>query len=71
MNSKLLERGKTGVKPDRLITREEFRELVGIGRTTEWKLGIEGKLPTAVIVRGRKRGYLESSYFNWLRENSK
>jgi len=58
------------IKPDRIISRSEFRELTGISRTSEWDLGRRGKLPTLVVIDGRKLGYLESAYLDWLKQNS-
>ena len=55
---------------DRLISRNQFRELTGISRTTEWRLSQEGVLPGAVVVNGRFLGYLESAYADWLKQHS-
>lgn len=63
---------KTQEKPnvDRVIPRAEFRQLVGIGRTTEWRLAREGKLPAIVEIDGHVLGYLESAYLAWLKQHS-
>jgi len=55
--------------PDRIISRNQFRELTGISRSTEWRLAQEGKLPALVEVNGRALGYLESAYNQWLQQN--
>ncbi len=58
-------------RPDRIIPRAEFRELTGMSRTSEWDLSRRGMLPALVIIDGRKLGYLESAYREWLQANSK
>lgn len=56
---------------ERIITRKEFRELTGISRTKEWRLGQKGLLPNTIEVNARILGYLESSYIEWLLKHSK
>ena len=55
--------------PDRILSRSEFRELTGISRTSEWDLSRQGKLPPLVVIDGRKLGYLESAYNQWLQQH--
>lgn len=54
---------------ERIISREEFRERSGIGRTKEWQLLRQGKLPAIVIIDGRKLGYAESDFLKWIHKN--
>lgn len=54
---------------DRIIKRNEFRELIGISKTTEWRMQQAGLLPKAVKVNNRILGYLESDYKEWLCKN--
>ena len=56
--------------PDRLMSRAQFRSLVGISRTSEWKLGRQGKLPPIIQIEGRKLGYRKSDYDEWLEAHS-
>lgn len=55
---------------DRIISRAEFRQLTGIGRTSEHYLLKDGKLPPMVVICGRRLGYRESGYKRWLEANS-
>ena len=55
---------------DRIIQRDEFRELTGISRTTEWRMLQAGLLPKMIKINNRILGYLESDYQNWLRKNT-
>lgn len=57
-------------KPDRIIPLSEFLELTGLSRTTAWRLNREGKLPVAIIIDGRRIGYRESAYHEWLQANT-
>ena len=51
---------------DRILSRAQFRELTGISRTYEWRLGQDGKLPAVVKIDGHVLGYKESDYLDWL-----
>lgn len=56
--------------PDSIISRADFRKLIGISRSTEWRLLQKNKLPPHVEVNGRVLGYLASRYDEWLKENT-
>ena len=55
---------------DRIIQRNEFRELTGISRTSEWRMLQAGLLPKVIKVNNRILGYLESDYKDWLSRNT-
>ena len=51
---------------DDLITDEEVRRLLGVSRTTLWRLRREGRLPCGRA--GRKYVYWKSEILDWVRE---
>lgn len=55
---------------NRIIQRNEFRELTGISRTTEWRMLQAGVLPKVIKINNRILGYLESDYNDWLSKNT-
>jgi len=55
---------------DRIISRKEFRELIGISRTSEWKMLQAGTLPKLIKVNDKILGYSESDYQKWLEKNT-
>jgi len=59
------------VPKNSIITRNQFRSLTGLSRTSEWRLAREGKLPPLVVVHGRKLGYIEADYNLWLAKNTR
>lgn len=54
------------MQTEKIISRKQFRELVHISRTTEYRLSLKQKLPPRVIVDGFVLGYRESDYHAWL-----
>lgn len=58
-------------KLDRIITRKKLCELIGISRTTEWRMAKKNLLPKRFVLNGKTLGYLESSYLEWLSKNNK
>lgn len=55
---------------NRIIQRNEFRELTGISRTTEWRMQQAGSLPKVIKINNRILGYRESDYNDWLSKNT-
>lgn len=55
---------------DRIISRKEFRALIGVSRTTEWRMMQKGLLPTPFVVDDKVLGYTETSYHKWIEQKS-
>ena len=59
------------MESERIISRKEFRELTGLSRSSEWRLGNKGKLPPIVkMSESWVLGYRYSDFVAWLDERS-
>lgn len=56
---------------DRILSRDEFRHLANISRTTEWRLKKLNDLPPEVVRGGKPKGYRYSDYIAWLEQHDK
>lgn len=51
-----------------ILTDTDLQELLGVSRTTLWRLRKEQKLPYARV--GRKYRYIKEDVIKWLRQSS-
>ena len=57
----------TDLSVDELLTDQELRELLGISRTTLWRLRKQGGLPFGKV--GRSYRYRKAEVLRWIAEN--
>ena len=55
---------------DRVLTRKEFQQLIGVSRVTEWRMVQEGLVPEAVVINGKILGYSVQSFLKWIKVHS-
>jgi excisionase family DNA binding protein len=56
------------LKDKEILTESELMELLGVSRTTVWKLRRERNLPYGKV--GREYRYLKSDIIRWLKESA-
>ncbi|MEW6419078.1 MAG: helix-turn-helix domain-containing protein [Nitrospirota bacterium] len=58
---------ETTINNKEILTEQELQKLLGVSRTTLWKLRKNGHLPYTKI--GREYRYLKSEIIEWLKES--
>jgi len=53
---------------DRIIKLSELKDIVGLARSTIYKMSAEGKFPKPIKLGERSSGWIESEVEQWLEE---
>jgi prophage regulatory protein len=53
---------------DRIIKLSELKEIVGLARSTIYRMSSEGKFPKPIKLSERSSGWLESEVEQWIEE---
>lgn len=55
---------------DRIIKLSELKDIVGLGRSTIYRMSSEGKFPKPIKLSERSSGWLQSEVEQWIVERT-